>query len=48
MFAKSEIRMSKSEIPQCGTKPEAQDAVAAGSQLAGSDFGLRYSDLPIA
>jgi hypothetical protein len=54
MFAKSEIRMTKSEIPQCGTKSEVQNAVAAGNQLAGSnfglpsDFGFRYSDLPIA
>jgi hypothetical protein len=64
MFAKSEIRMSKSEIPQCGTKPEVHNAVAAGNQLAGSnfgfplaalsrrrsgsDFGFRYSELPIA
>jgi len=60
MFAKSEIRMSKSER---NPKPEVQNT-AVGSQLAGSnfglplavlsrrrsgsDFGFRYSDLSIA
>jgi len=45
MFEKSEIRMSKPEIPQSGTKPEIQGAVVARSQPAGSNFGLPLAAL---